>query len=78
MKSLTDRNGKEIHRGTVVNYNDGWVQVSAVFVGKRTVNLSHVWDISKVYHKGVSIDEVFADGEAQYEQWTHSEQYQCM
>jgi hypothetical protein len=78
MKSLTDRNGKEIRRGTVVRYKSGWVQVSAVSVGKRTVNLAYVWDISKIYHKGVSVDEIFEDGDAQYEQFSKSETYMCM
>jgi hypothetical protein len=77
MNILTDKNGKRLEKGTVVHYKDGWMEVRAVFAGKRTVNLGPIFH-SKTKIKGVSVDEVYSDKDTWYEAWSQSESYQCM
>lgn len=66
---------KELHKGSVVRYKDGWMEVTAKF--KNHVNLGHIF-YGKTRIKNVPLSEVTEDHDAWYENWTHSEQYQCM
>ena len=66
---------REIVKGSVVRYKDGYVRVTAKF--KNTVNLGGIFN-GKLYHKGVPLSEVEEAHEEWYEGWTKSETYQCM
>ncbi len=61
--------------GDVVQYGKGHMRVRAVF--KNTVNLGHVWG-SKTIVKQVPHNQVKEDYQNWYNNWTQSEQYQCM
>jgi hypothetical protein len=77
MNILTDKNGKRIQEHTTVKYNEGWYRVSAIFKGKKTVNLKQVFG-SRILHKGVSINDIIEDEEAWHNNWTQSETYMSM
>lgn len=77
MNILTDKNGKRLEKGTVVHYKEGWMEVRAVFAGKKTVNLGSIFQ-GKTKLKGISVDEVYADHDTWYDMWSKSESYQCM
>jgi len=66
---------KEITKGSVVKYKDGYVRVTAKF--KNTVNLGGIFN-GKLYHKGIPLSEVVEAHDEWYEGWTKSESYQCM
>jgi len=66
---------KEIVKGTIVHYKDGWMQVSAKFAD--SVNLCHIFHSKPVFKK-VPLDEVFADHDNWYKNWEQSETYKCM
>jgi hypothetical protein len=77
-KTLTDRNGKTIHRGSVVCTDQGWLEVRSVYLGSKTVNLGPIFHSPKVTKKHVPLADVYEDHEAWYEQWSKSETYQSM
>lgn len=74
---LQDKNGKPLEKGTVVHYKDGWMEITATFTGKKTVNLGSIFH-GKTKLKGIPVDEVYSDGDAWREVWHQSESYQCM
>lgn len=76
-KQLTDKNGNIIRKGSVVCFQGGHQRVQSICVGKQTVNLTGVY-AGRIYHKGVSIDDIYEDGDAQWEAFTQSETYMCM
>jgi hypothetical protein len=71
----TLKTGKEIRKGSVVHYKDGWMEVTAKF--KNHVNLGHIF-YGKTRIKKVPLTEVYEDHEAWYSTWQTSEAYQCM
>jgi hypothetical protein len=76
-KILKDKNGKEITKGTVVHYKDGWVRVASVYVGKQLVNLCGIFG-GRISDKKVPLSEIYEDHETWYAQWTQSETYMSM
>lgn len=78
MKTLRDQNGKEIRKGTVVHYKDGWKKVTAVFVGNQEVNLSGVFFSKVITEKHVPLNDIYEDNAAWAQWWQQSETYRCM
>lgn len=66
---------KEIVKGDVVHYKDGWMRVTAVF--KNTVNLGGIFS-SKTSIKKVPLSEVFEDYDNWHAVWEKSETYASM
>ena len=66
---------KQLTVGDVVQYGNGWMRVRAVF--KDTVNLGQIWG-DKTTLKKVPHSQVKEDYNGWYNNWTQSEQYQCM
>ena len=64
-----------IVKGSIVKYQDGWMEVTAKF--KNHVNLGSIFR-GKTSIKKVPLDRVTEDRDAWYEQWTKSETYQSM
>jgi len=64
-----------IVKGSIVKYQDGWMEVTAKF--KNTVNLGHIF-YGKTKLKGIPLTEVKEDREAWYEVWSKSETYMSM
>jgi hypothetical protein len=67
---------KEIVRGSIVRYRDGWARVS-----KKTaawVNLRPVFSTLTMVAQRVPLDEVYEDRDAWYENWRESETYKSM
>lgn len=64
-----------IVKGSIVKYQDGWMEVTAKF--KNHVNLGGIFQ-GKTRIKKVPLSEVKEDRDAWYEQWSKSETYQCM
>lgn len=77
MKTLTDKNGKTIAKGTVVHFKDGWVRVTSVNKTRQTVNVGGIFS-GRVYEKDVPLYEVYEDDAAWFESWQKSETYQSM
>ena len=66
----------EIKKNSIVLYREScWYKVTARFAD--SVNLGSPWG-SKVYHKGVSINDVKEDEAAWYKNFQESETYKCM
>jgi hypothetical protein len=76
-KTLTDKNGKTIQKGTIVHYGDGWVKITSVSTKKKTVNLTSVFT-SSPYNKSVPLSEVYEDYDNWIKYWEQSETYMCM
>lgn len=74
---LIDSNGHMIEKGAVVRFDEGWCRVSAVFPGKKTVNLCGIFS-GRSLHKKVSIETINEDHDEWYQHWTQSETYRCM
>jgi len=68
-------NTKEIVKGSIVKYNDGWMRVRAIY--KTTVNLGSIFG-SKTTIKQVPIEQVKEDYDAWSKAWQQSETYQSM
>lgn len=69
----------KIVKGSIVNYNNRWMRVTAVF--SNTVNLGPIWGGRNGFSgivKGVSLSSVREDGEAWRKNWERSETYQSM
>lgn len=70
---------KEILKGSIVNYNNRWMRVTAVY--SNTVNLGPIWGgrngFSGIICK-VPKSQVVEDGEAWRKNWERSETYQTM
>lgn len=68
-----------ISKGSIVNYGNRWMRVTAVF--SNTVNLGPIWGGRGRFSgiiKNIPKNEVYEDGEAWYRNWHKSETYQCM
>lgn len=65
----------EIVKGTIVEYDGGFMRVSRVT--KNTVNLKAVFG-KHVYHVGLDKSKVVEAEEAFYKSWRNSESYQSM
>jgi len=76
-KSLTDRNGKSVHRGRIVRIGEGWMEVRSVYVGGQAVNLGPIFH-STVTRKKVPLASIFEDKEAWYAYWQTTDTYKCM
>ena len=74
-KTIKDRDGKEIQKGSIVKYGNGHYRVSAI-IG-QTVNLKSIFG-SKIYYTRVPAVEVVEDEAAWYAEWQKSETYQSM
>lgn len=77
MKTLTDKNGKTLHKGTVVHYKEGWVQVMSVNMCRQTVNIGGIFT-NRIYEKDVPVHAVYEDHDAWFAAWQKSETYQSM
>lgn len=75
MRYTTDGNGNEIHKGSVVRYKGGWMEVTACF--KNHVNLGAIF-YGKTRIKKVPTNEIIEDYDVWYKNWEKSESYQCM
>lgn len=75
MKTIKDRNGKEITKGSIVRYGNGHYRISAI-IG-ITVNLKSVFG-SRIYYQRIPAVEVVEDEAAWYKLWQESETYKCM
>lgn len=75
MTNTTDKNGKDIHKGSIVRYGDGWMEVTAAF--KNHVNLGAIF-YGKTRIKKVPTNEIVEDYDDWYETWTKSEAYMSM
>jgi hypothetical protein len=76
-KQLTDNNGKSIVKGTIVHYEEGWVRVYSVSVGKQTVNVGGIFS-GRITKKQVPLGHIFEDEAAWYANWQQSESYKSM
>jgi hypothetical protein len=65
----------EIQKGNIVSYKGGNYRVTSVRGGK--VNLGAIFG-KGIYHKGVSVHDVFENEAEWYKQWSKSETYMCM
>jgi len=74
---LIDRNNVKLIKGTVVHYQDGWMEVKSVKVGTQTVNLGPIFH-SRITTKNVPVSEVYADHDKWYANWQESETYKSM
>lgn len=79
MKTLIDRFGKTIQKGTVVRYKfeDSWMRVTKVNPKQKTVNLGGIFS-GVIHYKSVPIDAIYEDDAAWFEHWQKSEAYQSM
>lgn len=77
MKTLIDKNGKVIHKGTVVHHKEGWYQVMSVNMKRQTVNVGGVFT-NRIYEKDVPLDMIYEDRDNWYENWSKSETYKSM
>ena len=75
MKTTTDGNGNEIHKGSIVRYKGGWMEITACF--KNHVNLGSIFH-GKTRIKKVPTFEVVEDYDAWHDRWTKSETYLSM
>ena len=69
----------KIVKGSIVNYNNQWMKVTALF--KNTVNLGPIWGGRNGFSgiiKGVPLNSVREDSEAWRKNWERSETYQSM
>lgn len=66
---------REIVKGSIVKYQNGWMEVTAKF--KNHVNLGSIFR-GKTTIKKVPLTEVTEDRDAWYEEWTKSETYRSM
>lgn len=69
----------KIVKGSIVNYNNRWMRVTAVF--SNTVNLGPIWGGRNGFSgiiKGVPLNSVREDSEAWRKNWERSETYQSM
>ncbi len=70
---------KEIVKGSVVHYKEGWMRVTAVF--KDHVNLGPIFGGRGRFSgiiKNIPLSEVYEDHNNWYAYWQTTEQYQCM
>jgi hypothetical protein len=67
----------EIKVGSIVSIKgeSGYYKVTSYRGGK--VNLGSIFGRS-IYHKGVSVENVYENGDAFYDRWSQSETYMCM
>lgn len=66
---------KPITKGTIVRYQDGWMEVTTKF--KNHVNLGHIF-YGKTKIKKVPLSEIKEDYDGWWEVWSQSETYKCM
>jgi hypothetical protein len=65
----------EIKKGHIVCHQGGHYRVTSVRGGKA--NLGAIFG-KGIYHKGVSVHDMFEDENEWYKQWSKSEIYMCM
>lgn len=76
-KAIFDRNNKEITKGSVVRYQDGWQKVTAVANAKLgLLNLGGTFS-GRVNHQRVPVTDVYEDEAAWWKNYQQSETYMC-
>ena len=70
-----DMTNDTFHKGSVVKYKNGFMEVTAVF--SKTVNLGVIF-YGKTRIKGVPISEVTSAHAEWHAAWVKSETYMCM
>jgi hypothetical protein len=76
-KTLPDKNGQLLRKGSIVKTQNGHARITAVFPGKQTVNLGSIFG-KRILARSVPVGQVYEDEDAWYNAWSQSETYMSM
>ena len=77
-KTLTDRNGKTLRKGTIVRVQDGGhARITAVFPGKQAANLGSIFG-KRILDRSIPVAQIHEDEATWYDSWSRSETYMSM
>lgn len=77
-KTLTDRNGKTLRKGSIVKIgNGGHARITALFPSKQTVNLGSIFG-KRVLDRSIPVAQIIEDEATWYDSWSRSETYMSM
>jgi hypothetical protein len=76
-KTIIDKNGQTLKKGTIVKTQTGHARITAVFPGKQTVNLGSIFG-KRILERSVPACQIHEDEAAWYNSWSQSETYMSM